>query len=127
MEGTEVVLLACDIWFMLCSREWLDLGQVLDWWLDVFLICDDFLLHFVELCVPGNDKLLCDSGRVWCFFIVLSKICSQLYSFRGHVSENPKSLHGTSCFQQQSLCRWPNGKCESCLHSLSCFQSDGGI
>lgn len=36
---------------------WLDLGQVLDLWLDVFLVGDDFLLRFIELSVPGNDKL----------------------------------------------------------------------
>lgn len=57
VEGTELLLLACDICDILCSRLWLDLGQVLDLWLDVLLICDDFLLHFIELCVPGNDKL----------------------------------------------------------------------
>lgn len=33
--------------------------------------------------------------------MVLSNICSQLYSFRGQVSENPKSLRDSSCFQQQ--------------------------
>lgn len=41
----------------LVSSLWLVLGQVLDLWLDVFLISDDFLLRFTELCVPGNEKL----------------------------------------------------------------------
>lgn len=58
------------------------LGQVLDLWLDVSLIGDDFLLHFIELCVPGNEKL-CSSGRFWYFFIVLSNICSQQFQGAG--------------------------------------------
>lgn len=36
---------------------WLVLGQVLDLWLDVFLMGGDFLLHFIGLCVLGNEKL----------------------------------------------------------------------
>lgn len=45
------------------------LGQVLDLWLDVFLVGADFLLCFTEPCVPGNDKLCVtvgDSGLFHC-------------------------------------------------------------
>lgn len=66
-------------------------------------------------------KALYGSGRFWYFFFVLSNICSQLCSFRGQVPENPKSLHDSSCFQQQLPCAWPNGKWEYCLHSVFSF------
>lgn len=53
VEGIELVFLACDFWFraVLCSSVWLGMRR------GEFLISDEFLLHFVELRVPGNGKL----------------------------------------------------------------------
>lgn len=68
-------------------------GCVLDWWW--------LSVAFHWAACSWKWEALSGSGRFWYFFTVLSNICSQLYSFRGQVSENPKSLHYSSCFQQQ--------------------------
>lgn len=64
VEGIKLVFLACDFWFqaVLCSSVWLDMKQ------DVFLISDDFVLHFIELRVPGNGKLCVAVGDFGIFF-----------------------------------------------------------
>lgn len=53
VEGTELALLAHNFWFwsVLCSVAQLDIRQ------DLFFISDDFLQRFLELFIPGNDKL----------------------------------------------------------------------
>lgn len=46
VEGIELVSLACDSWFWAVTR-----GSV--WWCagqDVFLVSEEFLLRFLELC-----------------------------------------------------------------------------
>lgn len=56
--------------------------------------CISLICVFLEISSEWHWEILV-------FFIVLSNLCSQLYSFRWQVSENPKSLCDSSCFQQQ--------------------------